>query len=271
MNWEENLIKFCQEYNIPLEYIVDILSDPKVVPMIRGKAFEFSVVNHLSQILNPEKWKVDKPVINSQLGNHDTDVRVIHIATNKVITVECKLTKNGSYRRLANPLYPENYTNRITVKCMRSRTLGNEMVDKLAPKLGISKTSLAIHNDQYLPDNFDFVVTSLGNAFYQTNQETKIFEWKPTLPGLKFLESINNTNMNLKDFAFHQMYIARSTDLAVNSHTQVKCTRKKCDNSTNCGFIPNYPILEFTDGNKTPLARWFPIENTEELFNQFIV
>ncbi|NJR19112.1 MAG: XRE family transcriptional regulator, partial [Calothrix sp. CSU_2_0] len=91
MNWTDKLVKFCEEYNIPIEYLADVLSDPKVVPMIRGKAFEFSVAATLSRILNPEEWKVDKPIINSQLGLHDTDVRVTHLLTKKVLTVECKV------------------------------------------------------------------------------------------------------------------------------------------------------------------------------------
>ncbi|MFM7365460.1 MAG: hypothetical protein ACKO11_13385 [Cuspidothrix sp.] len=111
MKSHEELLEFCQTYNIPSEYLVPILSDPKVVPMIRGKAFEFSVVSLLSKALNPEEWIVDKPIINSQLGIHDTDVRVTHLKTNKVISVECKLAKNLSYKRLPVSQITDSYIN----------------------------------------------------------------------------------------------------------------------------------------------------------------
>ncbi|MEY3221378.1 MAG: hypothetical protein RLZZ203_234 [Cyanobacteriota bacterium] len=271
MKSHEELLEFCQTYNIPSEYLVPILSDPKVVPMIRGKAFEFSVVSLLSKALNPEEWIVDKPIINSQLGIHDTDVRVTHLKTNKVISVECKLAKNLSYKRLPVSQITGSYINRISVKCMRSRTLGKEMVDRLAPKLGISEKVLGIHNDQYLPSNFDFVVTSIGNAFYQTNPQTKEFEWNPTILGMQFLQSINDCQMELKDFAFYRMYIARSRDIIISEKTGIKCTRRKCNNPTNCGFIPNYPALHFEDGNQIPLEPWIPLERSEDLFNQIII
>lgn len=266
MNWIKPLLKFCEEYNIPVEYIVDTLCDPKVVPMIRGKAFEFSVSTILSQILNKDDWKVDKPVVNSQVGLHDTDVRVTYLKTGKVITVECKLAKNRSYRRIPKYKKAGTYLNQIAVKCMRSRTLGTDMVEKLAPILGVSEKALMVHNDQYLPSNFDVVVTSIGNAFYKTNPETKQFEWNPTIEGAEFLKSINDTEMNLKNFAFSRMYIARSYDLVVGNNTGVVCTRRKCTNPTGCGFLPNYPLIWFEDGNNIPLSRWIPIEDAETLF-----
>lgn len=33
--------EYCRRYDIPLENLVDILEDQKVLPMIRGKATEF--------------------------------------------------------------------------------------------------------------------------------------------------------------------------------------------------------------------------------------
>ena len=60
MNWVEKVQKYCADYNIPIEYLADTLYEPKVVPMIRGKAFEFSVVLVLQQILSPPNWDVVK-------------------------------------------------------------------------------------------------------------------------------------------------------------------------------------------------------------------
>lgn len=76
----------------------EILSDPKVIPMIRGKAFEFSAMLLLQNILPKSDWVVDKPVMNAQFGLHDMDVRITHQKTQKVIGVECKLASKGSFK-----------------------------------------------------------------------------------------------------------------------------------------------------------------------------
>ena len=173
MSWEENTKNFCDKYNIPLEYLADTLNEPKVIPMIRGKAFEFSVFEKLKEILDNNIWEAQKNVMNAQLGSHDEDVTVLHKATNKTFGGECKLAGKGRFKL-------DNEENAIiNIKCMRSRTLGQEMVNKLAPKYGLDPTVLGIHNDQYLPNDFDFVITSIGNAFYQTD-EAGLMYWHPT-------------------------------------------------------------------------------------------
>jgi hypothetical protein len=79
--WRSKLEAYCRDFNIPIEYIAEILNDPKVVPMVRGKAFEFSVLQILKRILSGKVWIVDKPMMNAQFGLHDMDVRIIHKAT----------------------------------------------------------------------------------------------------------------------------------------------------------------------------------------------
>lgn len=66
--WQEDLNNFCHKYNINLEDLADVLNDPKVIPMIRGKAFEFTVQSLISQILSPTKYQVTNPKINAQTG-----------------------------------------------------------------------------------------------------------------------------------------------------------------------------------------------------------
>jgi len=51
MSWVEEVQAYCAEYNIPIGYLADTLYEPKVVPMIRGKAFEFSVMQALQNVL----------------------------------------------------------------------------------------------------------------------------------------------------------------------------------------------------------------------------
>ena len=48
----QELIDFCELYNLPLEHLGATLKDPKVIPMIRGKAFEFSVKDRLDSIFS---------------------------------------------------------------------------------------------------------------------------------------------------------------------------------------------------------------------------
>ncbi len=79
MDWKSKIERYCSDYNIPVEYLADTLNDPKVIPMIRGKAFEFSVMIMLNSLLPSEMWRADKPILNPQLGSHDKDVVLTHL------------------------------------------------------------------------------------------------------------------------------------------------------------------------------------------------
>lgn len=263
-DWKTKAQDYCEKYNIPLLYLAETLYEPKVVPMIRGKAFEFSVMMVLQGILPKDEWKVDKQMMNAQTGFHDVDVRVIHKPTKKIVRVECKLSKKGGYRLF------NNGDSEIRVKCMRSRTLGTAKVKELAPKLGVSEKVLTIHNDQYLPADFDIVITSIGNAFYDTDKKTNMFEWNPTKDGKSFLKKIGaSSGDNLKDFAFNKMFIAKAEDLTIG-HNSIKCTRAKCKNKKKCGFIPNYPIIRFDKKSNQPKNGWLPIKDSVSIFKQFV-
>lgn len=39
--------RYCDDFDIPINHIVEVISDRKVIPMLRGKAFEFSVTDFL--------------------------------------------------------------------------------------------------------------------------------------------------------------------------------------------------------------------------------
>lgn len=262
----QELIDFCELYNLPLEHLGATLKDPKVIPMIRGKAFEFSAKDKLSQVLDQNIWHVSKPFVNPQLGSHDQDVLIEHLPTNTKITIECKLSAKGQYKFQTNESI-------FKIKCMRSRTLGPELVRRLAPQRGMSEESLSVHNDQYLLGDFDLVLTSLANAFYSTNEDG-IFVWDPSDLGQNFLEQkfgVGLTNKQYQDAAFNDMYVARASDLIISETNEVLCTRKKCSNNQNCGFIPNYPLLKFNHDNLTnPSNRWVHISNIESLLSHFI-
>ncbi len=266
LEWINKVRQYCIKYNIPVEYLPEIISDPKVIPMVRGKAFEFSVFLRLQQILPSSEWLVSKPFMNAQFGIHDMDVKVMHIATQKVISIECKLAGKGTFRVL------KNGNSQIKVKCMRSRTLGESKVKELAPKLNIPESLLQVHNDQYVTSDFDIVITSIANAFYETDAETDLFEWQPTEKAITFLQNISElTNSeDLQHFAYNKMYVASSESLAIKENNNITCTRKGCTKLQNCGFIPNYPLITFENGNKKPNNAWFEIENCELLFKSMI-
>lgn len=263
-SWEEKVKEYCEKYNIPVLYLAETLYEPKVVPMIRGKAFEFSVMMALQEILPKDDWQVDKPMMNAQIGFHDVDVRIMHKPTKKIIRVECKLAKKGGYR-----LFADGHSE-IRVKCMRSRTLGPAKVKELAPKLGISEKVLSVHNDQYLPADFDVVISSIGNAFYTTDKKTGRFEWKPSKLGADFLEKLGFTGKeNLRDFAFKAMFVAKASDLTIGNNG-VTCTRDLCRNKKACGFIPNYPVIAFDKKTSKPTNGWLPIKQVLSPFEDFV-
>ena len=264
-DWIEKVREYCTKYNIPLLYLTDTLYEPKVIPMIRGMAFEFSVMLALQEILPQKDWEVSKPIMNAQAGLHDVDVKVRNRATNRSIRIECKLAKKEGYQ-----LFSDGHSE-IRVKCMRSRTLGEARVKDFAPKWGVSRKVLAVHNDQYLPQNFDLVVCSIGNAFYRTESKTGIFEWHPKPLEESFLLKLAGPKANnLKDFAYHRMYVAKTEDIAIRQNSGVVCTRRGCKNKKNCGFIPNYPIIKFDAKTGRSTNRWVQLEESLIIFNSFV-
>lgn len=259
-SWQEKIKAYCKKFNLPIYYLSDSLSDPKVVPMIRGKLFEYSVLETMEKLFESHtEWKADKPFMNAQTGLHDIDVRVTHAPTQKVIGIECKLSAKGSFKlNGSDPI--------VKVKCMRSRTLGKSRVEQLAPLMKVSAKQLMVHNDQYLPTNFDYVVTSLANAFYKTDTESGEYIWSPNQDGVNFLIDMGGDSQNLKDFAFNKMYIAKSSSLSNNAVNGIVCTRRGCSNINECGFIPNYPLIKFDKKTSKPTNGWFELSDCLSLF-----
>jgi hypothetical protein len=246
--WTEKVESYCIKYNIPLSYLAEIINEPKV-----------------QEVLSP-KWIIDKPVMNAQFGFHDMDVRVKHVETGKNIGIECKLAGKDNFKKLKDGTY------QIRIKCMRSRTLGDAKVKELAPKIGVDFGLLKIHNDQYVPKDFDVVMTTIGNAFYDTNTETDAFDWHPNTIAIEFLEKIFATNdvAELQGLTFNRMYLAYSKDLAITSENKVVCSRGQCPSPTDCGFIPNYPIIYFDKNGNIADKRWQSVEFAEDFFTQIL-
>lgn len=259
--------KYCKRYDIAIKHLLDIISDLKVIPMIRGKSFEFSVSDLLKSKL-PKDWKVENLNINAQQGTHDIDVLVTRTQDNKKIRVECKLTKNDSFQMNQNIA-------EIRVKCMRSRTFSDNLAAaRMAMHYKISKDQVLIHADSYREQDFDFVITSLGNSMWTTIKEEYLFNGN--LEQFNLLKSLFPSGFkNFKKFqreAFNFLMFARSSDLIVSPKNNLKCTRKKCKDkgtNVNCGFIPNYPTINLNDIAKST-GPWKRIQDIESAFNNFL-
>jgi len=215
--WIDDIRQYCRKLNIETKDLYSVLSDPKVSPMIRGKAFEFSLSYRLSQILPSDEWTVSKPTMNAQLNTHDVHVKVLHNLTETVISVEYKLAKKGGFA-----VWSRKYANRakgdyfIPVKCMRSRTtLSDDRVRLASAALGVSEDVFKIHSDQYRSVNFDVVASSIANAFYETEEDTGMYIFKPSADAKKFLEKFNppDDEEALQLFVYNKIYLARSVDL----------------------------------------------------------
>jgi hypothetical protein len=248
--WEESIIQYCIDFNIPIDYLTEILRDSKVNPMIRGKGFEFSTLVSFQNILNPEIWSVSKPIMNAQAMQHDIDILVEHIPTGKTISVECKLSKKDSFRISKNGLISS------AVKCMRSRTLGQEIIIERAPILGVTVEQLTAHKDNYLTTDFDIVASSFGNAFYTTDEKTGQYVWAPSDAHEPVIRKIlKSSQSDLKKTAFDYILLAKAEDLSPEAGF-APCSRKACNHKKTCTFIPNYPVVNFDSFSGEPKKPW---------------
>lgn len=218
---------YCIQFKVPEEYILDILIDQKVVPMIRGKATEYNAFLILTKILNPHEWSVQKLNLNAQTGIHDEDVSVTHQRTGIIIKVECKNASRASMKLSPRCHIKEAH---CTIKCHKSRS-------------DLSKA--ATTNDRYLEDDFDLVISNLSNAVIAGGTYTEEFELidNPALiQKLAKFYSCNPEYQSIFDAAFNDWRCAKSSDIAVN------------------GVIPRTPVVLLE--NETI---WKPISKIEEL------
>jgi hypothetical protein len=252
---------YCFEHGLDFRAIYDVLNEPKVVPMIRGIGYEYVVKSALEKILvNDDRFICRKTIVNPQLTVQGTDMDVFDKQRNKVLNLECKLAKNGSFtvgRRGSGP--------NCKIKVMRSRTLGVEVMPTVSRDWGVTIEQLSAHKDNYLGSKFDYVVTNIRNAFYVT-MDDETFRFQPNEQGWSFLESYFNTRNHdeidnlLKNLHFY----ARAIDLTPKVGG-FNCTRRGCPNPTTCEFIPNYPTFNLAESsslfNQTATNAWKPLAN----------
>jgi hypothetical protein len=260
----ENIENYCKMYDVPIEYLVDVISDLKVIPMIRGKGFEFSISMKLRNFLPKDQWRVENLNINAQQGIHDIDVNVLRLKDNKSIRVECKLSKNDSFKNNGS----------FKVKCMRSRTFSNNAAaTRMATNYGVQRDLLLMHADSYRESDFDFVFSTLGNSFWKTIDGEYTFAG--TRQHFNVLNELFPSDFsdfdNFKDDAFNFVIYSRSIDL-ISSPASL-CRKRKCiDNGTNssCGFIPNYPNGDMISISKG-IGPWKRLNsNITKQFNEYL-
>ncbi len=236
----EKLKQYCYEHGLDFENLAEVLNEPKVVPMVRGIGYEYVVISYLKNLLqNDTRFVAGKTIVNTQMDVKGSDADIFDKVTNRKIRLECKLAANGSFSTGTRIIkYPH-----CKIKVMRSRTLGEKMIERVAAMGEATIDEITAHKDSYLPSHFDFVITNLRNAFYVTT-ESDTFKFEPTDEQWAFLETFFNTTSHQvidDELKFNHFYI-KSTDLAPlnNGHD---CNRRDCPNPTTCKFIPNYPIF----------------------------
>ncbi len=226
------LKEYCKTFKIPEEYIMDILIDQKVVPMIRGKATEYNAFLILDQILNRHEWSVQKLNLNAQAGTHDEDVSITHQRTGIILKVECKNASRGSMKHSPRCKVKEPH---CTIKCHKSRS-------------DLSKASTT--NDRYLVGDFDIVISNLSNAVIAGATYTEHFELLPDENLNCILAdhyNVGNDYQSIFDAAFDDWRCAKASDIAID------------------GVIPRTPVVRLEDDDV-----WKPISEIEPMLEEIV-
>ena len=228
----ERILVFCHKFNVPLEFLFEILEDQKVTPMIRGKAMEFGAFRLLDSALARSAWSVQKLNLNAQQGVYDEDITITHRRTGVILKVESKSSVRGSFsdgtrsRTMKRPHFH--------VKCHRSRS-----------NISLAGTS----NDRYSVDSFDVVVTNTSNAIFQGNtvgEELEVVH-DERLRAILLNHYNAQTLHELIDACYRDWRFAIPSDIGVD------------------GFIPRTPIVALEDD-----PFWRPISEIEERITQVV-
>lgn len=149
----DSINDYCEDFFIPKQYLMEILEDQKVLPMIRGKASEYNAYLFLKEHLDSMIWDVQKLNLNAQNDINDEDVSITHRRTGIRLKMEVKNAVRGSFkdanRSKKDTAIPIPYFN---VKCHKSRS---------------NTKKLDTTNDRYLLGEFDIVMSNTSNALYE--------------------------------------------------------------------------------------------------------
>lgn len=263
----DRLKAYCETYDLEWSHLPEVLSDLKVIPMIRGKSFEFTVVERLRLLLPAKDWQVTNPNINPQPGTeHGSDIIAESFGNRRArLRIECKLAGKGTFRLRAG-------IGTLSVKCMRSRTVSdNDSATRMAEYYHIDRAALLRHSDSYRATDFDYIISSVGNSMYSSNDDQYVFSGDSSQ--FRYLKSKFPQNFrreeDFKKDAFAFLIYARSEDLAVSEESGVSCKKRLCRNAgtdNTCGFIPDYPNVKLDDVASGTSA-WKPLVRIAEDFS----
>lgn len=223
--------QYCKKYNIPMRYLIEILEDQKVVPMIRGKASEYNGTVFLQNYFeNSIDWVVTKLNLNPQPDMNDQDLTIIHRNTGIQIRVEVKNATRDSFKdgkRCKASKLPQ-----FTIKCHRSRS-NMEKADST--------------NDRYLLGDFDLIMSNTSNAII--------------VSGSKTLDNfaITDDEINLS-ILFDHYKVDNKKDLMEKCYNDWRFA-DPVDIVMEDGSIPHNPLV-LLDASKDP--NWFTANRLEE-------
>lgn len=221
----DDVQEYCERYNIPIENLMDILEDQKVLPMIRGKATEYIAAVVLRKLLN-RNWQVQKLNLNAQPGTYDEDISITHSKTGIRLKVEAKNAVRGSFRiGSKNTKIKEPH---FKVKCHKSRS-----------NISKSKTT----NDRYLVDDFDMIVCNVSNA---------IFQGATLGDSLEVLHDKNSIDFLLKHYK-----VSTEKDLIRSSYDDWVCCFPRSIVQED-GSIPRTPFVKLSGDEN-----WFSLKEIE--------
>lgn len=222
----EKLLTYCKKFNVPLDFLFEILEDQKVTPMIRGKAMEYNAFLLLDGILSKTTWSVQKLNLNAQTGVHDEDISITHRRSGIILKVESKSTVSGSISNGKKSRILD--VPHFNVKSHRSRS-----------NIKLAGSS----NDRYSVDSFDVLVTNTSNAIFEGNTVGEQLEvvHKEDLKEMLYKFYHVNTDEKLITACENDWRFAIPKDIAID------------------GFVPRTPYVKLANDEN-----WKPIKQIEK-------
>jgi hypothetical protein len=218
----QRLIAYCTQYQIPFEYLLDILNDQKVLPMIRGKGTEYGLFLALNRILPESSWEITKLNLSAQPNQPDQDISITHRRTGIRFIAESKNAARGTGRM--GSTRTQVHEPHFKVKCHRSRS---------------NMQRAEIGNDRYSVKDFDILVTTPLNALYKQGTVTEALELLQEPQIIAYLSKL------------YDVHSATDLITALGKDWRFVFTHQIADEH---GLLPRNPIVRFQND---PV--WFPM------------
>jgi len=194
-----DISEYCDTYNIPIDNLMDILEDQKVVPMIRGKATEFIGALFLKKYLNERDWSVQKLNLNAQQGRQDEDITITNRRTGKRLKAETKNAVRGKFSMGGRLVKAPHFS----VKCHKSRS-------------HLSRVT----NDRYLVGDFDVLLCNVSNSIFGSTEQRglPLIDNKKAIDWLKQHYDVN-TEDEIRYAAYEDWRVCFPEDIAGSDNT----------------------------------------------------